>query len=75
MLGFFSTGRNYSLVNFSRPTADDYDDDWQQDLSLEYPLFDSAEFQAIWQRIAQEYPITADKIREIDPNRGGATEG
>jgi len=64
-LRFSSTGLMYSLINFSRPDADDFDDRWQQDLSMEYPLFDSTEFQEMWQGIARDYPITADKVREV----------
>ena len=63
-----STPVDWDIINASRPPVDNYDDWFRQSLSINFDLFDRADFQAFLKDIAAKHPIQHGDVQLVDPN-------
>ena len=62
-----STPVDWDIINASRPPVDNYDDWFRQSLSINFDLFDRADFQAFLKDIAAKHPIQHGDVQLVDP--------
>ena len=67
-VAFAVTPVDWDIMNISRPPVDNYDDWFRQSLSINFDLFDRADFQAFLKDIAAKHPIQHGDVQLVDPN-------
>ena len=66
-VAFAVTPVDWDIMNISRPPVDNYDDWFRQSLSINFDLFDRADFQAFLKDIAAKHPIQHGDVQLVDP--------